>query len=189
VNAGWSGNRADEAQEEFRMIQTPPRSITLYAHATAISVIHLESLIFILHNPTRKADISSRSFTSTSMLKSSNRVGTSLIRTMSSAPGYLLRQRRFAPLNPELSLKSNAPPLKGIVFDVDGTLWLVCLFFPFFLSFRLYWIFPFSPDSVVCFVLGGVLHFLQILSRAAHDFAILYMNLLYFSFYNICCSL
>ncbi|RWQ93196.1 putative HAD superfamily hydrolase [Paecilomyces variotii] len=43
---------------------------------------------------------------------------------MSSAPGYSLRQRRFAPLNPELSAKSDAPPLKGIVFDVDGTLCL-----------------------------------------------------------------
>lgn len=32
-----------------------------------------------------------------------------------------LRPRRFAPLDPARS--SNAPPLKGIVFDVDGTLW------------------------------------------------------------------
>lgn len=31
--------------------------------------------------------------------------------------------RRFAPLNPGKSKDSNAPPLKGIVFDVDGTLW------------------------------------------------------------------
>ncbi|KAJ5349781.1 hypothetical protein N7541_007508 [Penicillium brevicompactum] len=33
-----------------------------------------------------------------------------------------LRPRRFAPLDPARS--SNAPPLKGIVFDVDGTLCL-----------------------------------------------------------------
>ncbi|KAJ9253957.1 hypothetical protein DTO207G8_3818 [Paecilomyces variotii] len=52
----------------------------------------------------------------------SRRISASLVRTMSSAPGYSLRQRRFAPLNPELSAKSDAPPLKGIVFDVDGTL-------------------------------------------------------------------
>lgn len=37
--------------------------------------------------------------------------------------GYDLRQRRFAPLNPELHATSNSPPLKGVVFDVDGTLW------------------------------------------------------------------
>ncbi|KAJ9297492.1 hypothetical protein DTO271G3_4267 [Paecilomyces variotii] len=54
----------------------------------------------------------------------SRRISASLVRTMSSAPGYSLRQRRFAPLNPELSAKSDAPPLKGIVFDVDGTLCL-----------------------------------------------------------------
>ncbi|KAJ9309070.1 hypothetical protein DTO217A2_1439 [Paecilomyces variotii] len=53
-----------------------------------------------------------------------SRISASLVRTMSSAPGYPLRQRRFAPLNPELSAKSDAPPLKGIVFDVDGTLCL-----------------------------------------------------------------
>ncbi|KAJ9271368.1 hypothetical protein DTO212C5_2448 [Paecilomyces variotii] len=53
-----------------------------------------------------------------------SRISASLVRTMSSAPGYSLRQRRFAPLNPELSAKSDAPPLKGIVFDVDGTLCL-----------------------------------------------------------------
>ncbi|MCJ1250413.1 hypothetical protein MMC30_007641 [Trapelia coarctata] len=32
------------------------------------------------------------------------------------------RSRRFAPLNPQLATKSDAPKLKGIVFDVDGTL-------------------------------------------------------------------
>jgi len=42
---------------------------------------------------------------------------------MSSVPGYRLRQRRFAPLNPELAAQSKAPRLEGIVFDVDGTLW------------------------------------------------------------------
>jgi hypothetical protein len=34
-----------------------------------------------------------------------------------------LRPRRFAALDP--ARKSDAPPLKGIVFDVDGTLWWV----------------------------------------------------------------
>ncbi|KAF7589757.1 hypothetical protein BBP40_003907 [Aspergillus hancockii] len=43
---------------------------------------------------------------------------------MASAQSNLLRQRRFAPLNPEKKGLSNAPPLKGIVFDVDGTLCL-----------------------------------------------------------------
>ena len=40
-----------------------------------------------------------------------------------SVPGYALRQRRFAPLNPEKRGESDAPSLGGIVFDVDGTLW------------------------------------------------------------------
>lgn len=31
--------------------------------------------------------------------------------------------KRFAPLDPARSNASNAPLLKGIVFDVDGTLW------------------------------------------------------------------
>lgn len=33
------------------------------------------------------------------------------------------RPRRFAPLNPDSKSKGDAPTLKGIVFDVDGTLW------------------------------------------------------------------
>ncbi|KAB8248277.1 HAD-like domain-containing protein [Aspergillus flavus] len=43
---------------------------------------------------------------------------------MASVQNYSLRQRRFAPLNPERKGTSSAPPLKGIVFDVDGTLCL-----------------------------------------------------------------
>ncbi|KAE8349645.1 HAD-like domain-containing protein [Aspergillus coremiiformis] len=43
---------------------------------------------------------------------------------MASAPSYPLRQRCFAPLSPAHKGTSNAPPLKGIVFDVDGTLCL-----------------------------------------------------------------
>jgi len=43
------------------------------------------------------------------------------------------RPRRFAPLNPQLAEKSDAPKLKGIVFDVDGTLWYV-RFHPIFVS-------------------------------------------------------
>lgn len=35
--------------------------------------------------------------------------------------------KRFAPLDPQKGNLSGAPPLKGIVFDVDGTLWYVCL--------------------------------------------------------------
>jgi hypothetical protein len=50
-------------------------------------------------------------------------------RLMASLQDYTLRQRRFAPLNPSVTNtdaeSSNAPPLKGIVFDVDGTLWFV----------------------------------------------------------------
>jgi phosphoglycolate phosphatase-like HAD superfamily hydrolase len=41
-----------------------------------------------------------------------------------SLENYALRQRRFAPLNPALAESSDAPRLKGIVFDVDGTLCL-----------------------------------------------------------------
>ena len=33
--------------------------------------------------------------------------------------------KRFAPLDPRKSNGSGAPLLKGIVFDVDGTLWYV----------------------------------------------------------------
>lgn len=33
--------------------------------------------------------------------------------------------RRFAPLKDGAAANSNAPRLKGIVFDVDGTLWYV----------------------------------------------------------------
>lgn len=33
--------------------------------------------------------------------------------------------KRFAPLDPVKANPHNAPPLKGIVFDVDGTLWYV----------------------------------------------------------------
>ncbi|KAL4909026.1 hypothetical protein BDW74DRAFT_174244 [Aspergillus multicolor] len=43
---------------------------------------------------------------------------------MSSIEDYSPRQRRFAPLNQSSSESSNAPKLKGIVFDVDGTLCL-----------------------------------------------------------------
>ncbi|GMF69414.1 unnamed protein product [Aspergillus oryzae] len=46
---------------------------------------------------------------------------------MASVQNYSLRQRRFAPLNPERKGTSSAPPLKGIVFDVDGTLWYLIL--------------------------------------------------------------
>jgi hypothetical protein len=42
-------------------------------------------------------------------------------RTMSAVACKHLRPRRFAPLDPAQT--STAPPLKGIVFDVDGTLW------------------------------------------------------------------
>jgi hypothetical protein len=35
--------------------------------------------------------------------------------------------RRFAPLNPQRAEHSGARKLKGIVFDVDGTLWYVFL--------------------------------------------------------------
>ncbi|PYI12282.1 HAD superfamily hydrolase [Aspergillus sclerotiicarbonarius CBS 121057] len=42
---------------------------------------------------------------------------------MASLSDYPLRQRRFAPIHPSQQ-SSSAPPLKGIVFDVDGTLCL-----------------------------------------------------------------
>lgn len=44
---------------------------------------------------------------------------------MSSLQDYDLRQRQFAPLNPANREPTKAPHLKGIVFDVDGTLWCV----------------------------------------------------------------
>jgi len=45
------------------------------------------------------------------------------------------RSRRFAPLNPEKASKSNAPKLKGIVFDVDGTLWYDLIFINMMVGF------------------------------------------------------
>ena len=33
------------------------------------------------------------------------------------------RPRKFDPLKDERNVETDAPPLKGIVFDVDGTLW------------------------------------------------------------------
>lgn len=33
--------------------------------------------------------------------------------------------KRFAPLDPRIGNSAGAPSLKGIVFDVDGTLWCV----------------------------------------------------------------
>lgn len=33
------------------------------------------------------------------------------------------RPRKFGPLKDERNVETGAPPLKGIVFDVDGTLW------------------------------------------------------------------
>ncbi len=36
-----------------------------------------------------------------------------------------LHTKRFAPLDPARSSESDAPRLKGIIFDVDGTLWYV----------------------------------------------------------------
>ena len=50
---------------------------------------------------------------------------TILSKYFSMAQVPIKRQRRFAPLDPQLSEKSNTPRLKGIVFDVDGTLWFV----------------------------------------------------------------
>jgi len=38
--------------------------------------------------------------------------------------------KRFAPLDPQKGNTAGAPPLKGVVFDVDGTLWYVKLLFP-----------------------------------------------------------
>lgn len=47
--------------------------------------------------------------------------------------------KRFAPLDPVRGNPHKAPPLKGIVFDVDGTLWYalsVSPLCPLFLSFQ-----------------------------------------------------
>ena len=42
----------------------------------------------------------------------------------STTPYHAPRPRRFAPLNPAYLNTDSAPPLKGIIFDVDGTLCL-----------------------------------------------------------------
>lgn len=36
--------------------------------------------------------------------------------------------KQFAPLHPEKGKQSDAPKLKGVVFDVDGTLWYELLY-------------------------------------------------------------
>lgn len=46
----------------------------------------------------------------------------------SSEPGQ--GRRCFAPLNPDLKDGRHQPKLKGIVFDVDGTLWYGALLDP-----------------------------------------------------------
>lgn len=51
------------------------------------------------------------------------RSSSSVVSMTLSLENYAVRQRRFAPLNPALAESSDAPQLKGIVFDVDGTLW------------------------------------------------------------------
>lgn len=43
--------------------------------------------------------------------------------------------KRFAPLDLNIHNSAKAPLLRGIVFDVDGTLWCVCLSFFFFFPF------------------------------------------------------
>jgi hypothetical protein len=39
------------------------------------------------------------------------------------------KPRRFAPLNPDTTHGQDLPKLKGIIFDVDGTLWYVIAMF------------------------------------------------------------
>lgn len=54
----------------------------------------------------------------------------------SAPPAYQKRPRRFAPLNPERRVSNgdgSAPELKGVVFDVDGTLWYVFIFLSFYI--------------------------------------------------------
>lgn len=137
VNAGWIG-RAGEAKNSSELhwqVTNLLLSLPLYAtqDQRTSQLDHLYSSCKLQSvRRTSPIRLSYKSHRRLSMLKPSSRISASLVRTMSSAPGYSLRQRRFAPLNPELSAKSDAPPLKGIVFDVDGTLWLVlflsCLF-------------------------------------------------------------
>ena len=45
--------------------------------------------------------------------------------------------KRFAPLDPQKGNAAGAPPLKGIVFDVDGTLWYAFQIFRSFIEMRL----------------------------------------------------
>ena len=64
-----------------------------------------------------------------------NSLGVLFTRAMSQTPRS---PKRFAPLDPRRSSGvSGAPLLKGIVFDVDGTLWYVVVFIQ---SFRCFYI-------------------------------------------------
>ena len=100
---------------------SPPHFI----HPTSLSLIPMRPSLFLYRGPSFLPSIRppSRTKTFTSTMSSSP-----------SAPGYALRQRRFAPLNPEKRGESDAPSLGGIVFDVDGTLW----YFLFSLSLLLF---------------------------------------------------
>jgi hypothetical protein len=58
--------------------------------------------------------------------------------------------KRFAPLDPTIPNETNAPPLKGIVFDVDGTLWYVWFLYFCVFVFFVFWIL--DLEVVCCFM-------------------------------------
>lgn len=71
--------------------------------------------------------------------------------------------KRFAPLDPQRSNEAGAPPLKGIVFDVDGTLWYVsfmscqlCCIICFFLGWK--YIGTWSQRTIVAKAASAILH-------------------------------
>lgn len=62
---------------------------------------------------------------------------------MSAAVSSSLRPWRFAPLRPDASNEGNKATLKGVVFDVDGTLWYLINCPPVLLFLKVY---PVNPQ-------------------------------------------
>lgn len=63
--------------------------------------------------------------------------------------------KSFLPLHPDKSKNATAPPLKGIVFDVDGTLWYVQTHLYWVFTCHMFWekVFPGEDGVCACYLL------------------------------------
>jgi len=105
-----------------------------------ISGVYQQAISHILHTPHLITQSSAASLQRTQKLLWSSHFPSREIPLLRTIVGRSLHNsramsqarrppKRFAPLDPEKGNASRAPPLKGIVFDVDGTLWYVGLVF------------------------------------------------------------